>query len=143
MRIRCATAIAGMDAEIAQFRLKIADKKAELAVRNAELNDFPDPQLFAVPAEPEGLQAYRNRLLAGATAGGKILLPRRRSRTDFRRYSVINLREASMSGLGSPAHMCSLSSSYDLVTVGYLILLVCLRCHVSIGPSAIVYVKHE
>jgi hypothetical protein len=55
------------------MRLKIADKKTELALRNAEINDFPDPKLFDLPAEPEGYQAFCNGVMTGSSVSCQFL----------------------------------------------------------------------
>jgi hypothetical protein len=40
------------------MRFELADKKTELVVRNAEINDVPAPKLFDLPAAPAGYQAF-------------------------------------------------------------------------------------
>lgn len=90
-RIQSGTAVARINADIAQIRLEIEDKKTELARRNAEINNYPGPKLFELPAEPEGYQAFRNGTMTGSSVGCKFLFFRCRSKSDFRRRSVMSV----------------------------------------------------
>ena len=67
------TAIAGINAEIDEIRLEIEGKKTELALRIAEINHYPGPKLFELPAEPEGYQAFRSGVMTGSSVGCKFL----------------------------------------------------------------------